>query len=164
MLRPLVSLVACASLVGCGGVNADDVPLPQPASSACGDADPTISELTIEDAGVRDYGGTSYPTVRIQARASDADGDLHYYLMRVWWSEDAAEAEGMEGEYVEVWGTIAEEPCTTQTAVLQVDIAVAGNPPEDTELTWAVLVYDDQEHPSDAGAPWVETFTTPAAP
>ena len=163
MLRTAACWLAPLALVACGGPNAEDVPLPNPAGANCGTEDPTISDLTIVDGGEQDFGGELYPTVTITTRASDPDGDLHHYSMRVWWDEDPVVAEAMEGRYVEVWGTVDEEPCSVMSSVFETRIAVAnGNPPFDTELTWAVLVFDDMDRPSDGGSPAVQTFTTPA--
>lgn len=142
-----LSLVACAG----GG----DFEAPGPANSDCGDTAPVIDELVVEQGdGMGDYN-----SVRITANVSDADFDLHWYMMRVWYSEDETESADMVGEYLEIAGDAGDALCNTQAAALRMQIGVTGNPPDDTDMWWTTVVYDDQENPSE---PVTSFFRTPA--
>lgn len=139
--------------VACSG--SDDFVAPGSASADCGDNPPVIDVLTVEEG---DALGDGVPSVRITANAIDPDYDLHWYQMRVWYDEDQATSEAMTGEYFEIYGYSGED-CNTQAAALRMQIGITGNPPEDTDMWWTVVVYDDQEHASEAVT---ELFRTPA--
>lgn len=152
-----------AVLVGCGSDAATDE---VGASAECGDAAPIIETLTVVDAGLSDpatsatCGDTPTPRVRAQAHATDADGDLHYWSMRVWWdvtidgvvAEDAASAE--------VYGEVG-DACEVAQADLGVVLCVAGDLPSGREVEFVATVADDEAHVSARDASPVAVFTTP---
>jgi hypothetical protein len=144
---------AMAFTAACDG--GDEFIAPGSATANCGDNPPVIDVLTVEEG---DTLGNDVPSVRITANALDEDYDLHWYQMRVWYSEDQATSEARTGEYFEIYGYSGED-CNTQAAALRMQIGVTGNPPEDTDMWWTVVVYDDQENPSE---PVTEFFRTPA--
>jgi hypothetical protein len=157
MTRALATLSLL--LVACSG---EDLEAPGPANDGCGDTPPVIDLLTIELGDPLQGGsGDTYNSVRLTANVSDADFDLHWYTMRVWYDEDEATSAAMEGEYLEISGEAGTAECETQAAVLRMQVGVTGDPPEDTELYWTVVVFDDQDHPSE---PETQLFATPADP
>ncbi|MCO4744136.1 MAG: hypothetical protein KC912_05070 [Proteobacteria bacterium] len=157
MTRALVTLSLL--LVACNG---DDLEAPGPANDGCGDTPPVIDLLTIELGDeLQGSGDATYNSVRLTANVSDADFDLHWYTMRVWYDEDEDVSASMEGEYLEITGEAGTAECETQAAVLRMQVGVTGNPPEDTDLYWTVMVYDDQDTPSD---PETQLFATPPDP
>ncbi|TNE87454.1 MAG: hypothetical protein EP330_18495 [Deltaproteobacteria bacterium] len=147
-------LALALALTACNGD--DDFVAPGSANAGCGDTAPVIDLLTVEEG---DAVGDGVPSVRITANASDADYDLHWYTMRVWAKEDQAASENMEGDYFEIYGYSGAD-CNTQAAALRMQIGITGNPPEDTDMWWTAVVYDDQDHASE---PWTEFFRTPQA-
>ena len=122
----------------------------------------SIDSRTIEPGDLlQGASGTDYSSVSITANASDPDYDLHWYAMRVWYDEDEEVSASMTGEYLEIWGDAGDGVCNTQAAVLRMQIGVTGEPPADTPFFWTVVVYDDQENPSE---PVTQAFTTPSDP
>ena len=159
MTRVTLHTMATLAMVACGG---PDLEAPGAANDACGDSAPVIDVLTIEPGDLlQGASGTDYSSVSITANASDPDYDLHWYAMRVWYDEDEEVSSSMTGEYLEIWGDAGDGVCNTQAAVLRMQIGVTGDPPADTPFFWTVVVYDDQENPSE---PVTQAFTTPSDP
>ena len=154
-----------ALAVGCGGgeetdtdgaLSADDG-----AADECGATPPEIEALVISDAGMSvgdECGSEIRPMIRIQANGSDADGDLHYWTLRVWWDETVDNQ--VSGEYQEVFSTVGEE-CSVHTAQVAMLLCVTGDPPFETLLEIGAVLMDDQDNESGAGTPTFGTFTTP---
>ena len=163
-MRQVVFSAAWVLLGACGGSEEDSdqtIEAGDGASAECGSNPPVIEELVISDAGMSsgdECGDSVRPMIRIQANASDPDGDLHYWTLRVWW-DDAIDSQ-TSGEYSEVGGTSGDE-CAVHTAQLAMKLCVTGDPPFSTPLEFGAVLFDDEDNASNAGEPAFATFTTP---
>lgn len=154
----LAFLAACTS-----GDDTGTLPADSGAGDNCGDTPPVIETLEIVDGGMSDpaesdvCGSEPTPRIRINVKAHDDDGDLHYWQMRVGW--DAA-VDGSVGTNAEVEGSIGNS-CDVPDANLAMILCVTGDPALDSDLEFGAVILDDMGHES--GAPQIALFHTPDA-
>ena len=160
--RPFLLLTLLASACAPGGDGSSSgIPIPTGSASGCGDAAPIVTNLAIEDGGARPTGGV---TLLTRVTATDNDGDLHYYTLRLWWDDVVDGVVDTSQPYNEVYGELSENGCSVPQAMLTMSLTTTGTPPFDTELDFGVLVYDDEGHASDDGVPSVVSYRTPVEP
>ncbi|MFT6144117.1 MAG: hypothetical protein ACJAZO_001720 [Myxococcota bacterium] len=152
----VLSLVA----VACGG-NGDLMP-PMGVSADCGTNAPVITELEIEEGDPFTLSdGSQAPGLLVNAKVTDADGDLHWYEMKVWFDEEIDGIVAPEGTYYESYGPRGDLDCGVQQTEVPLRVAVNGYPPRGQQVEVGVIVYDDMETPSNDGVPFVVEFTSP---
>lgn len=163
-MRQVWMVAAFAVLGACNGEDAEEtdaITAGDGASAECGSTPPVIEELVVSDAGMStgdECGDSIRPMIRVQANSSDADGDLHYWTLRVWWDDVIDSQES--GEYAEVGGTSGED-CRVSTAQLAMKLCVTGDPPFSTPMEFGAVLFDDEDNASNGGEPIFATFTTP---
>jgi hypothetical protein len=170
MLRGLLVTVSCLGLAACGASDSDTDSLPASggAGDECGETIPVIEALVVEDAGMSEgdeCGAEIRPRLRVGVEASDADGDLHYYTLKVWY-DDVVDGEVLpEGDRVfQVDGPVGEgDACSVLGANVGMLLCVTGDPPFATEIEFGVVVFDDMDNASSDGDPQEFVFTTPDA-
>lgn len=152
--------------VACNGEETGTLPADSDGAGAdCGTNPPVIETLDITFDGMSDpavsdvCGAEPVPMLRIQARATDEDGDLHYWQMRVRWDETVDAAVAATAESVEVTGSVGLE-CGVFTADVATLLCLGGEPPYNTEIEWAAVVSDDLDHESNEV---IAVYTTPSA-
>ena len=158
--------IAWLMLGACNG--ADDTDTPGPTGDrhdeVCGDAAPLIESLTITDNGPTEFGSGdnahTWPAIRIEAQASDADGDLDWYTVQVWFDGLPDGDIDTTEEPFELTTSISEEDCSVPLATVGTIMAVNGEPPPAVELEFGVVVIDAEGHASEV-EPY--TFITPEA-
>lgn len=165
---------ACAifllTLAGCtpGGGQGDDtdtIPIPDGHKDEdCGETPPVVELVTIEDGGLHDFEGTMLPTIKISADTTDADGDLHYYEMMVWWDLVVDGQVEAEGTPLNTYGTLSDTDCSVDDVTLSMIMGLrGGDPPYSTEVEFGVRIYDDLMHESNEGELATASFTLPDA-
>ena len=155
-----LALLAAAALVACNG-NGDLTP-PSGVAANCGSAAPVITEIEIEEGDPFTLSnGDSVPGLFVNAKVTDADGDLHWYEMKVWFDEEIDGVVSGEGGYYETYGTRGDLDCGVELTEVPLRIAVNGYPPAGQEMEVGIIVYDDMGNPSNDGVPMVQQFTSP---
>lgn len=109
----------------------------------CAGNDPVIDGVAVSNGGVVDFEGTDYPTVRISADTSDADANLNYVTMDVWFSE-FGEPNTDGSAQVDKTFSIDTTDCSVDAYVFDLNIQVGGGLQYDTEYTFAVRITDAQ--------------------
>ncbi|MBN2800589.1 MAG: hypothetical protein JXX28_15715 [Deltaproteobacteria bacterium] len=133
-----------------------------PVASSCGDSAPVISAVTARDNGLMDFSGESLPTVLIQADTADADGDLDWYTLQVWWDEDVDGQVDVAGAPSELYDSLSDTACSVDDARLGLILAINGRSiPYLTEVEFAVIAQDAAGHRSNDGEPMLLSWTTP---
>ena len=158
---PILLLAACGGDV--------DLDVPDPAGAQCGDNDPVIDLLRIEDEGPRDFGSGTWPALLIVAESSDVDGDLHFFEMRLWIDDELDGVVSTDDPYIEIFGQMTTTTCETTAVDLTMRIAIIGanqpydstDTPYDTTLEWGVVILDEQGRKSNGGETTVLEFRTP---
>lgn len=167
-LRGLLVLTLVAASSGCtddgedtGVIIADGTDDP-----GCGETPPSIDQFTVTYQGMSEgdaCGDEIHPLIRIETVASDADSDLTYWTLRVWYDDTIDGQVAAEGEYFEVFGTLSDEECDVANATVAMLLCVTGNPPYSTELEFGAVLMDDSDNKSNDGVTVVQVFTTPDA-
>ena len=158
-----VPLIFC---MGCGpgygkGEDTRDVPIPKSSQDECGDTDPLLVDLRIEDGGLKQYEQDVYPSIMIWADLTDEDSDLHYYTLQVWYDDVVDGFVNTSSTPQEVRGTLSSTECSVASTSVAMQLAVTGNPPYQTEVEFGVIAYDNLDNPTNNGNPTIETFVTP---
>lgn len=138
-------------------INQDDT-----APTVCDGTAPTITDLIIEDGGVRDFEGEDAPSLKVAAETSDDDGDLHRMNMTVWWDDVVDGVVDTSGTGTEAgWYAMNEDECATYEATYGILFEVDGSRFEyETAYEFAAIVYDDAGLVSEQV---IDSGTTPAA-
>lgn len=154
---PLIFALALAACTGNGSLNP-----PAGVQANCGDSAPEITELELEEDEPFTLGnGTEVPGLYVNAKVSDADGDLHWYEMKVWFDTIIDGTIDTSADYYEAYGPRGDLDCGVLSTEIPLRIAVNGNPPAGQEVEIGIIVYDDMLNPSNGGEPYIEVFTTP---
>lgn len=154
------AVLAVLLLTACPSEDSDTEPLLE----TCGDTAPEIVDLTVENTGMRDFSGESYPALLLQAHATDADSDLEWYTVQVWWDDVVDGIVSRESTPAEVNGNLSGEDCAVADADLGIYLAVTGDGiPYEAEIEFGVVVKDAAAHRSNGGEPVTVVFTTPNA-
>jgi len=113
----------------------------------CSGTAPVISSLTAEPIGLVEYEqGVSYPTLRFDLVATDADSDLSYLSYEIWWDEDMDGTVDVEAESMGVGElAISDTRCETPQANVLIDQPAAGIPAPNTWYDFAFRVYDEAQ-------------------
>ena len=162
MTRSLFGFASLAplALAACTG-NGSLTP-PSGVAANCGDSPPVITELEVEEGDPFTLSnGNIVPGLFVNAKVTDADGDLHWYEMKVWFDEVIDGVVEPEGNYYEAYGPRGDLDCGVEITEVPLRIAVNGYPPQGQPVEVGVIVYDDMENPSNDGVPFVVEFDSP---
>ena len=152
----VLAVVAC----GKGGDGSrSGVDLPDGLAGECGDSAPEILDFTITTADLSE----TQSWIRLVVDVEDADSDLNYYEMRVWFDDAIDNSIDTSTSYYEIYGTLSEEPCSLPRTTLTMQMAVSGGLPDDRDVEFGVQVFDDMGHSTNGGEPEIVVFHTPAA-
>jgi len=55
---------------------------------SCAGTPPNIIYMSIENGGLQQFEGASWPTILLQVEARDDDGDLEFATVELWWDTD----------------------------------------------------------------------------
>jgi hypothetical protein len=160
-VSPFVLLLACNG----DPEDTDVIPAGGGSSEECGENPPEIETFAISDEGMStgdECGDTSRPMIRLAADATDADGDLHYWTLRVWYDDVVDDTIDTSADCAEVFGTAGED-CDVPAVNVAMLLCVTGDPPFETEMEFGAVLFDDRDNPSSGGEPVIEVFTTPDA-
>ena len=148
--------------VGCAGTPTEtDAPPPTP----CGDRAPSISDVTVVDAGPMDFSGTTWPSLRIDLTANDPDGALTSWTIRAAYDDDIDQlvdftADGQAGNgSLAAQGSFGPHDCSVSDAELFMHIAVNGEPAPGRFIEIGVVLEDADGNASDP--PVFVEITTP---
>jgi hypothetical protein len=146
----------------------DSVPIPRGRGDDCGETNPVIQELTVAVTDPQIYetsqGPRCLPTVSITVVPFDEDGDLHYYLMDVWWDDEIDGVVAPQGPFQRIEGTIQGEECeVTSVPGITMRLGIGGSPPYETEIEFGVVIEDATGNRSNNGVPMVQPVVTPAS-
>ena len=155
-----LSCLAAMLLTACNG-NGDLTP-PSGVAANCGSSEPVITEVELEESDPFTLGnGSVVPGLLVNAKLTDADGDLHWYEMKVWF-DDVIDGEiDTTQPYYEAYGTRGDLDCGVSLTEVPLRVAVNGNPPANTEVEVGVIVYDDMGNATNGGEPTIIAFVTP---
>lgn len=168
-LGTLLALTACTDGSDDTGNN-DDVPIPT-GRTDCGDTPPEISNLVIQ-AGEPDEFETSdgikcLATVEITASVTDVDGDLHYYVMDMWWDGVVDGRVLAEGPKSRIEGTLGDDCEVSDVPGITMRLGIAGggttSPAFETETEFGIIIEDDAGNATNDGVPQVVSIVTPPA-
>ena len=156
----LVAVVCTLALTACGpggDGSKSGIEIPAGVAADCGGAEPEIIEFTVtERAPV-----AGYPAIEFKVDTEDADKDLHWYQLRVWFDDEIDGVVSTDGYYYEQAQTNVDIVCNTPRVTLRMGVAIAGRLEQDEEYEFGAIVYDDMLNPSNGGEPVVQVFTTP---
>lgn len=158
-MRPMLT-ASLLALVACQGT---DLVAPDGVAAACGDSAPVIEALLVEEGDPFVIGGEEVPGMFVNVTVSDADGDLHWFEMRLWWDDVIDGAVEPGPGYYEAYGPRGDLDCDVQRTQVPFRIAVNGQPPANRDIEVGVIVYDDMHNPSNEGVPVVQAWRTPAS-
>ena len=154
--------------IGCNGAvggDTDSPPSPASHSDQCGGNEPIIDEIEISNYGLTVFGegpnAKEWPAILIDVSATDEDGDLDNYTMKVWFDSYPDGSVAITGDPLKSAATVSEDDCAVPDATLGMVIAVNGNPPAATELEFGVVIVDAEGHQSNEGVPELVVFVTP---
>lgn len=121
-----------------GGDGGDD-------SDTCGGTPPVIEELRCENTGLQpDEVGNPTPTLTLWALTSDADADLSFYTLNIYFDDVVDGAVSTDDPaFSPVEGAVSESTCTTDEAQLGAILLIKGGNPElNKEYEFGVTVED----------------------
>jgi len=153
-------LLLTAALLGCADKGTGDgVPLPQTGdrdtagdtAGECGGAAPEIGSLNITNGGLYDFSTVIdcadtedcvYPAANVTLNVTDDDGDLHQYIIDIWFDEVVdGDVDTSSGGF-ELLGSKG-EPCEVSAESFGNLLAVGTGPlPYDTEMEFAAQITD----------------------
>ena len=107
----------------------------------CKGADPVIQGVSLSNGGIVDFEGTDYPTIRIAADTTDADGNLNYVTMELWYSEFGAPNTDAASQTDKTF-SIDPTECAVDAYVFALNLQVGTGLAYGTEYTIAVRVTD----------------------
>lgn len=155
-MRLLVT--ALLLLPGCSDKGeGDGVPLPKTGErdtadgeAVCGGVAPEISELTVGNGGLYDYSGVAdcdddedciYPSAEVSLDVTDNDGDIHQYIIDIWFDDVVDGAVDTTGGF-QLLGSKG-EACEVTADLFSNLLAVGTGPlPYNTELEFAAQITD----------------------
>ncbi|TVQ90998.1 MAG: hypothetical protein EA397_10915 [Deltaproteobacteria bacterium] len=174
-MRP--SLFALAALLsgacgpdGDGSGLASNPPTPAGRGGDCGENLPVIQELTADvsapqwyESAQGDQGRLCLPTVTLTILPFDEDGALHYYLMDAWWDDVVDGRVLPEGQRFRIEGSLSNEECSvTSAGGINMRLGIGGEPPNDTEIEFGVVLENADGLRSNDGTPMTVSVVTPS--
>lgn len=146
------------ALAACHGT---DQVAPDGVAANCGDNAPVVADLVVEESEPFTIGDEQVPGIFLNTVVTDADGDLHWYELRLYWDDQVDGTVATDGFYYEAYGARGDLDCGVEQTEVAVRIAASGAPPAGRTVEFGVVVYDDMEHASGDGAPFVVEFDVP---
>lgn len=111
----------------------------------CGGTPPVIEELRCENSGLKpDEVGNPTPTLTLWALSSDADADLSYYTLNVYFDDVVDGVVSTDDPaFSPVEGSVSDGTCSTPEAQLGAILLIKGGNPElNKEYEFGVTVVD----------------------
>lgn len=148
---PTLTLLVCAPLAACSGKedtgDPPDLIVDDTGEAKCGENPPTITSVTVVNAGMHDFEGATYAAMEIDVAATDPeDGDLHLMETDLWWDTtvdgavDTSGTPNFDGDYV----LTRDMPCdvASSTGIVYVPVREGGTMLAATQYEVAAIVGD----------------------
>lgn len=155
-LLPALLVAACADK---GEETIDSAPPLQTgddtATVTCEGTPPVVTEVTCENTGLQPHfeTGADTPTLLIMANVTDADGDLDYYAIQLFYDDvvDGA-VDTSSSTFSPSNGALGGDPCESPSANLGLTLYLTGGDPAwDTEYEWGMVISDGASLESEPG-------------
>ncbi len=109
----------------------------------CAGADPAVSQVLLSNGGIVDFEGTDWPTIKISADTTDADGNLNYATMDVWFSEFGEPSTDGSAALDKTF-SVDDTECGVEANVFDLLVQVGQGLQYNTEYTFAVRITDQK--------------------
>jgi len=162
MLLLIAALTACADKDAGSGA-----PLPQTGdrdtaddtAGECGGVEPVIETLRVANGGLYDFSSVIdcaddedcvYPSVEVTLDVTDVDGDLHQYIIDIWFDDVVDGSVDTSSGGFQLLGSSRGDPCQVTAESFGNLLAVGTGPlPFNTEIEFAAQITDAEGLTSD---------------